>query len=85
MLGHDRPHEDVPYFFSDLGDWASIEYVGPAESYDEEVVRGAGSEFAVWFLEGGRLRGHLSVGGAGDLERARELLLSGEPVGAGAL
>jgi 3-phenylpropionate/trans-cinnamate dioxygenase ferredoxin reductase subunit len=85
MLGHDRPHEDVPYFFSDLGDWASIEYVGPAESYDEEVVRGEGREFAVWYLEGGRLRGHLSVGGAGDLDRARELIVSGEPVGAGAL
>ena len=85
MLGQDRAHDDVPYFFSDLGDWASIEYVGPVESYDEEVVRGDGAEFAVWYLEGGRLRGHLSVGGAGDLDRARELIASGEPVPAGAL
>ena len=30
MLGRDRPHDVVPYFFSDLSDWASLEYVGPA-------------------------------------------------------
>ena len=30
MLGQDAPHDVVPYFFSDLADWASLEYVGPA-------------------------------------------------------
>jgi 3-phenylpropionate/trans-cinnamate dioxygenase ferredoxin reductase subunit len=30
MLGDPRPHDIVPYFFSDLADWASLEYVGPA-------------------------------------------------------
>src|SRR4051812_4949685 len=30
MLGADAPHDVVPYFFSDLADWAAIEYVGPA-------------------------------------------------------
>ena len=29
MLGRDQPHDVVPYFFSDLSDWASLEYVGP--------------------------------------------------------
>ncbi|HEV2727740.1 MAG TPA: NAD(P)/FAD-dependent oxidoreductase, partial [Solirubrobacterales bacterium] len=30
MLGADADYEVVPYFFSDLADWASMEYVGPA-------------------------------------------------------
>ena len=29
MLGRDVAHEEIPYFFSDLADWASSEYVGP--------------------------------------------------------
>jgi 3-phenylpropionate/trans-cinnamate dioxygenase ferredoxin reductase component len=84
MLGADAPHDVVPYFFSDLSDWAAIEYVGPALSWDEEVVRGDidAGPFAVWYLEGGRVRGALSVDGAGDLDRARELIASGEAVGA---
>jgi len=80
MLGQDRPHDVVPYFFSDLSDWAWLEYVGPAESFDQEIVRGGGNEFAVWYLEDGRVRGMLSAGGAGDLDRARELIVAGEPV-----
>ena len=30
MLGDDADYDVVPYFFSDLADWASLEYVGPA-------------------------------------------------------
>jgi 3-phenylpropionate/trans-cinnamate dioxygenase ferredoxin reductase subunit len=87
MLGADAPHDVVPYFFSDLSDWAAIEYVGPALAWDEEVVRGdieAGA-FAVWYLEDGRVRAVLSVDGAADLDRARELIAAGEPVGASAV
>ena len=40
MLGDDRDYDVVPYFFSDLADWASLEYVGPAQDWDEEVWRG---------------------------------------------
>src|SRR6185295_4505667 len=29
MLGTDEPYDVIPYFFSDLADWASLEYVGP--------------------------------------------------------
>ena len=74
----------MPYFFSDLSDWASLEYVGPALSWDEEVVRGSVDDgaFAIWYLEGGRLRAMLSVGGAGDVDRAGELIAAGETVGA---
>ena len=73
MLGADAPHDVVPYFFSDLADWAAIEYVGPALAWDEEVVRGdidAGA-FAVWYLEGGRVRGMLSVDGGRRRRRGR--------------
>ena len=41
MLGRDVPHEVVPYFFSVLGDWGELEYVGPAQEWDEEIVRGS--------------------------------------------
>ena len=30
MLGRDVAHEVVPYFYSVLGDWGELEYVGPA-------------------------------------------------------
>ena len=40
MLGDDADYEVVPYFFSDLADWASLEYVGPAHEWDEEIWRG---------------------------------------------
>ena len=44
MLGADADYEVVPYFFSDLADWASLEYVGPAQDWDEEVWRGDARE-----------------------------------------
>ncbi len=87
MLGGDAPYDVVPYFFSDLADWTSLEYVGPAHEWDEEVVRGdmATGTFGVWYLQESRVRGALSVGGGLDLDFARELLRGGEPVGAEAL
>lgn len=79
MLGRDVPHEVVPYFFSDLADWASLEYVGPASSWDREVVRGSldDGEFSVWYLSEGRVAGALSVGRSADLDDARRLIASG--------
>jgi 3-phenylpropionate/trans-cinnamate dioxygenase ferredoxin reductase component len=83
MLGSEQPHDVVPYFFSDLSDWASLEYVGPALSWDREVVRGSiqDGEFSVFYLQGGRVAGALSVGRSDDLEHARRLLVSGAKVG----
>jgi 3-phenylpropionate/trans-cinnamate dioxygenase ferredoxin reductase component len=80
MLGQDAPHAAVPYFFSDLADWASLEYVGPALVWAREEVAGseAGGAFAVDYLDGeDRLLARLSVGGAGDLDAARERLRDG--------
>ena len=78
MLGRDQPHDVVPYFFSDLSDWASLEYVGPALQWDREIVRGAldDGEFAIFYLDGGRVAAALSVGRSDDLEHARRLITS---------
>jgi 3-phenylpropionate/trans-cinnamate dioxygenase ferredoxin reductase subunit len=82
MLGDDADYEVVPYFFSDLADWASLEYVGPAYEWDEEVWRGdrEAGEFSVWYLQGGRVAGCLSVGRSEDLAEARRLLAEGVDV-----
>ena len=82
MLGRDQPHDTVPYFFSDLADWASLEYVGPAYGWSEEIVRGSidAGEFTVYYLDGDRLAAALTVGRSDDLEQARELITSREPV-----
>jgi 3-phenylpropionate/trans-cinnamate dioxygenase ferredoxin reductase subunit len=79
MLGQDRAHDVVPYFFSDLADWASLEYVGPASDWDEEVVRGSLDEgaFSLWYLKQGRVLGALSVERSEDLEHARRLIATG--------
>ncbi len=84
MLGRGLAHEEVPYFFSDLSDWVSLEYVGPARAWDEEVVRGslADGEFSLWYLEGGRVRAALSVGRGQDLDHARRLIASGADLAA---
>ena len=72
MLGRDQPHDVVPYFFSDLSDWASLEYVGPACEWDQEVVRGSidDGEFTILYLHG-RPRGRGAVGRALRRPRAR--------------
>ncbi len=86
MLGRDQPHDVVPYFFSDLSDWASLEYVGPASSWDREVVRGSidKGEFSVFYIDAGRLAAALSVGRSEDLEHARRLIAAGGDLGDGA-
>ena len=82
MLGDDRDYDVVPYFFSDLADWAGLEYVGPAQDWDEEVWRGdrESGEFSVWYLKDGRVAGALSVERSEDLAEARRLLADGVDV-----
>jgi 3-phenylpropionate/trans-cinnamate dioxygenase ferredoxin reductase component len=84
MLGEDRDYDVVPYFFSDLADWASLEYVGPAKDWDEEIWRGDrdGEEFSLWYLKDGKVAGALSVGRSEDLAEARRLLADGVDVSA---
>ena len=89
MLGASAPFAEVPYFWSDLADWATSEYVGVAGlgGWDEEVVRGApaAGAFSVWQLRGGRLVGALSVGRPGDLDHARRIIARGGDVDRAAL
>jgi 3-phenylpropionate/trans-cinnamate dioxygenase ferredoxin reductase component len=82
MLGEDADYDVVPYFFSDLADWASLEYVGPAHEWEEEVWRGDrdAGEFSVWYLKDGRVAGALSVGRSEDLAEARRMLADGVDV-----
>jgi 3-phenylpropionate/trans-cinnamate dioxygenase ferredoxin reductase component len=84
MLGENRDYDVVPYFFSDLADWAGLEYVGPAAEWDEEVWRGDRDEgeFSVWYLRDGRVAGALSVGRSEDLAEARRMLADGVDVSA---
>ncbi|HSJ17324.1 MAG TPA: FAD-dependent oxidoreductase [Solirubrobacterales bacterium] len=79
MLGEEKPYDVVPYFFSDLADWASYEYVGPAETWDEIVLRGDydAGEFTAWYLERGKVAAVLTVGRSDDLMHARRLIESG--------
>jgi 3-phenylpropionate/trans-cinnamate dioxygenase ferredoxin reductase subunit len=82
MLGEDADYDVVPYFFSDLADWASLEYVGPAKEWDEEIWRGERDkgEFSVWYLKDGRVAGALSVERSEDLAEARRMLAGGVDV-----
>jgi 3-phenylpropionate/trans-cinnamate dioxygenase ferredoxin reductase component len=79
MLGRDVPHDVVPYFFSVLGDWGELEYVGPAYQWDEEIVRGstADGSFTTWYLQDGAVKAALTFGRSDDLEHARRLITAG--------
>lgn len=86
-LGEDLPYDVVPYFFSDLADWVSLESVGPARNWDRTIVAGSLDDdaFAVWFVEGRHVRGYASFNGAGDIDRASALIQAGDPVDVEAL
>jgi 3-phenylpropionate/trans-cinnamate dioxygenase ferredoxin reductase component len=77
MLGRETPHETIPYFFSDLADWASMEYVGPGSG--EPVIRGSmdAGEFTAFYVDGGAVTAALSVGRSGDLDHARHWIAEG--------
>src|SRR4051812_49438171 len=70
MLGKETEHDVVPYFFSDLADWSSMEYVGPGSG--DVVIRGSldDGEFIAFYLDDGRVVAALTVGRSDDLEHA---------------
>ena len=76
MLGRGVEHDVLPYFFSDLADWASFEYVGPGSG--DLVVRGSleQGEFSAFFVheEHGHVVSALTVGRSDDLEHARRFI-----------
>jgi 3-phenylpropionate/trans-cinnamate dioxygenase ferredoxin reductase subunit len=77
MLGRGVEHDVLPYFFSDLADWASMEYVGPGSG--DVVMRGsmADGEFCAFYLDEGRVTAALSVGRSDDLNEAQRLITEG--------
>jgi 3-phenylpropionate/trans-cinnamate dioxygenase ferredoxin reductase subunit len=76
MLGRDVAHVVVPYFYSVLGDWGELEYVGPAYGWDEEILRGSfeDGKFTNWYLKDGCVKAALTFGKPDDLEHARRLI-----------
>jgi 3-phenylpropionate/trans-cinnamate dioxygenase ferredoxin reductase subunit len=76
MLGQRREYDVVPYFWSDLADWCSMEYVGPAADWDEIWWRGRLEDgaFTAFYVKAGRLAAALTVGRSDDLTVAARLL-----------
>jgi 3-phenylpropionate/trans-cinnamate dioxygenase ferredoxin reductase subunit len=75
MLGRGLDHDVLPYFFSDLADWASLEYVGPGEG--DPVIRGsldAGDFTAFYVADDGAVTAALTVGRSDDIEHARRFI-----------
>jgi 3-phenylpropionate/trans-cinnamate dioxygenase ferredoxin reductase component len=85
MLGRGVEHDTIPYFFSDLADWTSMEYVGPGSG--DVVVRGSldEGEFCAFYLDDGRVTAALSVGRSDDLDHARRFIAEHGRPDAGAL
>lgn len=76
MLGTQRPFTEVPYFWTDLADWATAEWVGITAEPEHEIVRGsvADGAFSVLRVAGGRVVGALSVERGDDLAHAQRLI-----------
>ena len=75
MLGRNVNHEEIPYFFSDLADWSSMEYVGPGKG--RPVFRGSmdDGEFTAFYIgDDGVVTAALTVGRSVDLEAARRFI-----------
>jgi 3-phenylpropionate/trans-cinnamate dioxygenase ferredoxin reductase component len=79
MLGTRKPYAELPYFWTDLADWATAEWVGITEAPEREIVRGSVDDgaFSVLHLAGGRLVAALSVGRGEDLPHAQRLIAAG--------
>jgi 3-phenylpropionate/trans-cinnamate dioxygenase ferredoxin reductase component len=74
MLGQGVDHDVVPYFFSDLADWSSMEYVGPGSG--EPVIRGSmdDGDFTAFYLDVGKVTAALTVGRSDDMEHAKRFI-----------
>jgi 3-phenylpropionate/trans-cinnamate dioxygenase ferredoxin reductase subunit len=87
MLGRTVSHDVIPYFFSDLADWSSMEYLGPGSG--RVVIRGSmdEGEFTAFYLDDDRrvVTAALTVGRSDDLEHAGRLIKEKRPVDDAAL
>jgi 3-phenylpropionate/trans-cinnamate dioxygenase ferredoxin reductase subunit len=75
MLGRGIEHDVVPYFFSDLADWTSMEYVGPGSG--DPAVRGSldAGDFTAFYVRDGRVTAALTVARSDDLEHAKRFIV----------
>ena len=74
------PYQVVPYFFSDIGDWTWMEYVGPGSADDTVDVRGsmADDDFVAYYTDAdGKLTACLGVNRSDEVNEAKELLAKG--------
>jgi 3-phenylpropionate/trans-cinnamate dioxygenase ferredoxin reductase subunit len=83
VAGRPAQFAEVPYFWSDLADWCTVEYVGSAKDWDREIVRGsiADGSFSVFYTAGDRLVAALTVGRPEELMQGRRLLADGADLG----
>ena len=75
MQGSGDAYTVVPYFFSDLADWASLEYAGIGGEAEVEDVRGdmdSGSWSITYGAADGRVLGCLAVERSDDVEAAKQ-------------
>jgi 3-phenylpropionate/trans-cinnamate dioxygenase ferredoxin reductase component len=74
MLGRGVEHDTIPYFFSDLADWSSMEYVGPGSG--DVVIRGSleDGEFCAFYVDDTQVTAALSVVSLYALEHARRFI-----------
>jgi 3-phenylpropionate/trans-cinnamate dioxygenase ferredoxin reductase component len=77
MLDRGQDHDVVPYFFSDLADWSSMEYVGPGSG--DTVIRGSleEGEFTAFYTDDGKVTAALTVRRSDDLEHAKRFIVEG--------
>jgi 3-phenylpropionate/trans-cinnamate dioxygenase ferredoxin reductase subunit len=73
IAGIPSDHTEVPYFWTDLADWATLEYVGVSPVWDEEQIHGSldSGNFIVRYSLAGRLVGALACGVPDELDIAR--------------
>lgn len=76
MLGEGLAHAEVPYFWTDIADWATLEYRGLGGDAEHEIVTGsvADGDFTVWQLTEGALVGAVTSGRPRDVDRAEAIL-----------
>jgi 3-phenylpropionate/trans-cinnamate dioxygenase ferredoxin reductase subunit len=77
ILGAAEAYAEAPYFWCDLADWATLEYVGLGGAADQEELDGdpSSGRFAIRFLREGRLDGVMAVGRPDVLAGARDDLV----------
>jgi 3-phenylpropionate/trans-cinnamate dioxygenase ferredoxin reductase component len=74
------PYDVVPYFFSDIGDWTWMEYVGPGGRDDRVEVRGSmeNDDFVAYYTDAaGKLTACLGVNRSDEVNEAKELIAKG--------